>query len=416
MKKKISLLLVVFAVAGAVYFLLYHKNKELKYIPENADMALLVDVKNVSRHYLHQFLLHPSEWFGEKKGKSEKIKLRDSGIKIPNFLQVFHLKNSEITDWYCVVELSDKDHFINFLKQEKFSNQGKNLFGKNNISVKIIGEKCLVKTGKISDVSAFEKFALQLLSGNPKPIFNASELSGNSHGSFVIFHPEKVSIFPVEIGENEITIHSENFKENFGVLISQLEKRNRFFELQLDEENIKKITPFFRNENWDSLSLSSLNITSKIEEVRDTIITYEYDNDFNEVEKISYQNILQPEYSILLKSSAPKKTMDYFHQKKWIGKKGEFTKIPFQPNTISRSGKEISIISKNNSAENFLPEKNNFLFLKNDNRLLNSFSTITPSEKEKLSRFLYLFYGNNGDECFVKIQFKKEELPLILGF
>jgi len=416
MKKKFSLLLIFLALAGAVYFLLFHKNKELKYIPENADMALLVDVKNVSRHYLHQFLLHPSEWLGEKKDKSEKIKLKDSGIKIPDFLQIFHLKNSAITDWYCVIELSDKNLFLHFLKQEKFSKQGKDIFAKNNISIKIIDEKCLVKTGKISGVSAFQKLTSQMLSGNPKPIFNASELSRYSHGSFVIFHPEKVSIFPVKIGESEITIHSENFKENFGALISQLEKRNRFFELQFDEENIKKIAPFFHNENWDSLSLSSLNITSKIKEVRDTIITYEYDDNYNEVEKISYQNIIQPKYSILLKSSNPEKTMDYFYQKKWIGKKGEFTKIPFQPNTISESGNQISITSKNNYIEKFLPEKNSFLFLKNDNKLMNSFSTITPSEKEKLSRFLYLFYGNNGDECFVKIQFKKEELPLILGF
>ncbi len=411
MKKRIFAFLILFITAGIIWLLLFHKDKRLKYIPENADIVLLIDVKNVSRSYLYSFAAHPSEWFKHTNDKTERISLKEAGIKIPDFIQVFHLKDSDFSEWYSVIELSDKEQFLKYLKQEKFANQGKDLFKKDKISVKISGGNCIVKSGKNTNIPA------GILPGKLK---NADDFIENSHGSISFISEGKIKKFPIEIGENFVEIRNKINSEKKFPFIENLVRKNHFLEVHLDK-NILKKTDFFNRKhsgkiNFDSLTIQSLSAAATIEEVNDTIVSYEYDDNFNEIEKKTFQKILQPNYNISLKVENTEKTIQYFLNKRWMNEKNEFTLIPFQPNQILKKEKELIIQSKNNPVKINFQQKENYIFIKNNLKLINSFSSLNKTEKEKISALQYLFYLNQGDSHYFRIQFDEEKIPLILRF
>ena len=372
---------------------------------------MLVDVKNISRFYVYNLVTNPSELLKEKGEKSNRIKLKDSGIKIPDFFPIFHLKDSDFSEWYSVIELSDKDEFLKFLKQEKFVNQGKDLFRKDKISIKIFGEKCIVKSGKNTN------FSPEILSGKLK---NADDFIEDSHGSISFISEGKIKSYPIEIGENFIEIKNGMNAKKMLPFIQNLVQKNNFLDAHLDKNVLKKTEIFYKkhsgNINLDSLSIQYLSAIATIEEVNDTIVTYEYDDNFNEIEKKSVQKILQPNYNISLQSQNPEKTLQYFQNRKWMNEKNEFTAIPFQPNQVFKNGNDVVIQSKKNPVKIEVQQKENYVFIKNNLKLINSFSSFNKTEKEKISALQYLFYFNEGDSHYFRIQFNEEKIPLILRF
>ncbi len=418
-KKKTWLLVLVSAIALGIYFLLFYKNKNLKYHPKDADIVILLDVKNISRHYIFQFLSHPSQWQKESGEDSDKTSFLKSGVKIPDFVEAFHLKNSDITDWYSVLELSDKDKFVSFLKRENFENLGNNTFRKNKIILKIIDENCLIKTGPNQNISALETFGKSLFSGKIQPV-SAQQFIADSHASISFISGSKIHRFPIEIDHDKITIDKENNNESFDKLTQLLLKRNHFIEANFDTSIIKNVTPLLNNRVKNAAAIFPLidqfSINSTIEEERDTIVTYEYDDNFNEVEKVSFQNLLQPKFRLNFQSSNPQKLQTIFREQKWISDNNQFSAIPFQPNVYSENGNKFNIQSKSTTLENPLAGKDNFFFLKNNEKLIRSLSSISDSEKEQLLKLSYLFFGSRNNRCFARIQFQKEDIPLILRF
>jgi hypothetical protein len=129
---------------------------------------------------------------------------------------------------------------------------------------------------------------------------------------------------------------------------------------------MKKAANLFNKKLSDSISLKSISAVAELQLVNDKIISYSYDENFNEVEKVSYQKILQPNYTVSLLSSDVEKTWNYFQHKKWINAQNQFTAIPFLPNTVGRNGKEFVIQS---TAKEIKPGKKwskNYVFIRNN--------------------------------------------------
>lgn len=418
-KKKIVALFFISVLIIGIYVLLFHKNKQLKYHPNNADIVVLLDVKNISQHYLYQFLTHPSEWQKKSGEKSDKTNFLKSGVKIPDFVEIFHLKNADFADWYSVLELSDREKFSSYLKQENFESIGENTFRKNKIVLKIFGEKCLIKIGSNQNSSDLDSLAYNLFSDKVRSV-SATQFIADSHASISFLSGNKISSSPIQIGDNEITINNENQIRDFDELLQNLLKRNNFIEAKLDAKTLKNVTPFLNNRIKNSAELfpliEKLILNTKIVEEKDTIVTYEYDDNFNEVEKVSFQNLLQPKYQLILQSSNPEKLQSFFHKQNWISAQNEFLPFPFQPSVYSASGNTFLIKSKNATFENPLEGKANYFFIKNNEKLILSFSSISKSEKEQLLNLSYLFLESRNNLFFGKIQFQKEETPLILRF
>lgn len=411
MRKKL-LVLIVFLLATMIYFVFYHQNKTLKFVPKNADAIVLIDVKKLTRQYILSFIMHPSEWFDGQNKKENGISILKSGVRIPDFLQIFHIKDTKLSAWYSVVELKDKSTFLTFLKQEKFVEKSKNIFQKDTFFVKIEGENCLFGTSD-SDFSDIYKVLFQI---SEKNIFAADSFIDNSLGSVSFISGSRIQNFSIDLLSDQIEIKNESNKSDFSTIIARLEKKNTFLETQFGVENIKKLTSLFDKSVADSSQINYFKATATLEQINDTIITYGYDDNFNEVEKKSIQKIIQPNYVISFQSSNPEKTEQYFQNKNWINAQNQFTAIPFQPNLIqkNKSGFEIESTKKKIPLSPNLD--GDYIFIRNNALLLTSFKRITTVEKKVISNLDYIFYGNRENDYYLKLQFKKEELPLILQF
>lgn len=407
MKKKYIFLVIIILLSVGVYFVLFHKDKSLKYIPENADIIVLVDVKKAKRQYISSYLMHPSKWFEEKKEKKNKISITDSGLEIPDFLQVFHLNNTKISEWYTVLEINDKEKLSLFLKDRKFINDGKGIFKNNQFFVKINDEKCIVGTSDLNFNNIGKPFSQKFRNN----VLNADSFMDDGLGSISFISELRTQNFSIDLKDDEIEIKNEQNSTNFESLISDLYKETQFLDAELDSENIKKIGSVFKENLTDSASVNHLKMCANLTQVNDTIVSYEYDDNFNEIEKISYQKIIQPEYNILLQASNPEKIWKYFQHKKWINTENQFTAIPFQPNLIGVNKNQISIKSTRKSVKLNETKKQNYIFIKNNSLLLSSFKTLNNQFFKDIE---YLFYGNKNQDYTVKIKFKKEKYPLIL--
>ncbi|MDY0929737.1 hypothetical protein [Chryseobacterium sp. CFBP8996] len=407
MKKKYIFLVIIILFSVGVYFVLFHKDKSLKYIPENADIIVLVDVKKAKRQYISSYLMHPSKWFEEKKEKKNKISITDSGLEIPDFLQIFHLNNTKISEWYTVLEINDKEKLSLFLKDRKFINDEKGIFKSNQFFVKINGEKCIVGTSDLNFNNIGKPFSQKFRNN----VLNADSFMDDGLGSISFISELRTQNFSIDLKDDEIEIKNEQNSTNFESLISDLYKKTQFLDAELDSENIKKIGSAFKGNISDSISVNHLKMSAHLTQVNDTIVSYEYDDNFNEIEKISYQKIVQPDYAIVLQTSNPEKAWTYFQNKKWINAQNQFTAIPFQPNLIGINKNRIFIKSTRKSVKLNETKKQNYIFIKNNPLLFSSFKTLNNQFFKNVE---YIFYGNKNQDYTVKIKFKKEKLPLIL--
>ncbi|WP_262150485.1 hypothetical protein [Chryseobacterium foetidum] len=389
-----------------VYFGLYHKNKELKYIPDGADAVVLIDVKNLTRKYLAEMLSHPSVWFKDS-GKKDKISWKDAGIKIPDFVQLFHLKNENLTSWNTVFEIKNSEAFKSFLKDQNFQTKGTNLYTNGNIFLKINGEFCIVGTSQKS-------FAIieNSLKSN-KDLWNADDFMIDGIGSLGIVNGKNIGKYAIHLNDDSVEISNFSDLKKAETTLTQNSVNTGFITAQLDRKNIQTISEVFKTELFSHPKINSVDIHSDLKQVTDTIISYDYDENFNEVEKISYQKIVQPQYLIQIKSKNPDELWNYFEQKKFINTQNQFTAIPFLPNKISKNESGILINTINDPKIKNSSEAN-FIFIKNNPLLLSSIKSLSPKLRKKAGKLKSVFFWNEQKLNLLRFQFKSDELPLIL--
>lgn len=407
MKKKLFAF-VILLFAGMMYFVFYHKQNTKIFSPQEADAIILIDTKKLTRQYVYSLIEHPSLWF-ESKGKN-KISFRKSGVKIPDFLQIFHLKSSKVSNWYNVFELEDRKTFLLFLKQQKFTDLGNQVFRKDQVFIKIFEKNLII--GSSSD--DFERINNQLFHSSQANIFDADALVTNGLGSIILNTKKGSHNLSVELRHDEIEIRNQSDSYDPSPAISKLLKTDSFLETELNAENIKSFSSIFDETFADSSSINQMKASVHLEEVNDTIITYSYDDNFNEVEKKTFQKIIQPNYVIDFQSLNPEKAELYFQNKKWINAQNQFTAIPFQPNLITQQSKGFEIKSTRKPVQQSFNLNENYIFVKNNPLLLSFLKTLSPKEKKMISDFDYIFYGNRDQDYCLKVQFKKDDLPLIL--
>lgn len=407
MKKKLFVF-VILLFAGMMYFVFYHKKNTKIFSPQEADAIILIDTKKLTREYVYSLAGHPSLWFESKEKNT--ISFRKSGVKIPDFLQVFHLKNSKVSNWYSVFELEDRKTFLLFLKQQKFTDLGNQVFRKDQIFLKILGKNLIV--GSSSD--DFERINNQLFHSSQANLFDADALVTNGLGSIILNTKKGSYNLSIELKHDEIEIRNQSDSYDPSPAISKLLKTDSFLETELDAENIKIFSSFFDKTFADSSSINQMKASVHLEEENDTIITYSYDDNFNEVEKKTFQKIIQPNYIIDFQSLNPENTALYFQNKKWINAQKQFTAIPFQPNLITQQSKGFEIKSTRKPIQQSFNLNENYIFVKNNPLLLSFLKTLSSKEKKIISDIDYIFYGNRDQDYYLKVQFKKDDLPLIL--
>ncbi|WP_068940848.1 hypothetical protein [Chryseobacterium timonianum] len=410
MKKKKIIVPLLLLLAVGLYFVAFYKDKRLKYIPGNADAVVLIDTKKLMGQYLFSWVTHPSSWSGSDTKSKSSPSFKNSGIRIPDFLQIFHIKDSKFSEWYSILELKDPQKFIAFLKQQKFTNNGNNKFQKDQYFIIIDGNHCIAGTSDL----AFETIQKQLFHTSSNPVRNTDEFIQNTLGSLSFISGQKIENFSIELHDDEIEIKNNSNQEVLNSIASKLQKGNHFLEMELDQDNLRKFTYFLDKDMADSLRATSFKATASLEQVNDTIISYEYDDNFNEVEKKTFQKIIQPNYSIKIQSKDPGKVWRYFQSKKWINGENQFTQIPFQPNKISQNSDGVVIKSTRKPVLSSPLLQENYIMVRNSTLLYSSLKTLSNKEKKIISDIDYVLYGNKSQDYWVKIKAKKGNLPLIL--
>ena len=404
MKKRTIFFLLILIVGITFFFLWFHKDKELKSIPKNADAVVLIDVKELKQQYFLTFLKNPFIWFGDSK-----IASKNNGLVIPDYIQIFHLKDSNFAEWYSFFEIKDKNSLIEFLIKKGFKISKNNIYTKDSFSIKIEAFKCVVGFSNPN----FETKVQQILNSKNK-LLNADQLINNSVASVSYFTKSKIHKFAIYLNEDNIEIKTKSVQDVFSSQISDLDRQTQFLKMKLDSKNAKIVSNLFNDNLRDSIDINSVSAISELESVNDKIVSYAYDDDFNEVEKVSYQKLVQPSYKINVQSPETEKVWSYFQDKKWINADNQFTAIPFQPNLIEQKGNEIIIKSLRKPIESNQNLSGNYFFLKNSQLFETLLGTISKSGSKTISDLDYVFYGNKENYYYLKLKFKKEKLPILL--
>lgn len=401
--KKLIAFFILLVLAVGFYLIYFQKNNDLKYVPENADFLVLIDTKEVAKQSIINYITNPKDWFS-KSEKNSNSWLFKSGLAIPDYLQIFHLKNTKISEWYSILEIDDKGKLLHFLRNKGFVEKEKNVYQKDNMYLTLAHTKCLIGTSSNSFTALKRSFLLS----KDDIYLQATDYINNTTGSFSYLSSDKIYNFGIQFSEDEIVITNNDEFRISPNLLGELTTTTTFLNLELDAKNLNFLDHYFNKKLLDSAKITGLKAVAHLESVKDTIISYEFDDNFNEVEKISFQQIIQPNYTISLKTLKPELAWNFFQNKNWINTENQFTAIPFQPNNVSKEGKQILI----NSTRKLSPAEKwknaNYIFIKNSELLMSALGKLKIVDKKITSNLDYLFYNNSGADYYFKIRFKKD--------
>jgi len=372
MRKKLGYVFVTISLIILVVYIFRYKiasTVEGK-IPKNATEVVHIDLRQIEHHLLFDAIKNPLKYIDFKAKKSEKISLRRA-VSIPRDLMLFtndsHLKNA----WFSsFVELKKSDKFKRYLLQEGFkeiTNEAIEIFSKGRIVVGVSNDTSIVAFKKRQDVNVVE--ALQNLFQETSFYEEDDDLMKSiATAESDVFYTSTTNDFlevNVENGLLEIKgkVVSELFKNNYytessensvGFIATQLKKEHPFFESLVTEDVKQKFDDFTK------LSLDSIvnkwnggivvNLKS-VEKKSDTIVTYEYDDDFNKIEKKSIQELSIPDVTIALRNDDA--LYNYFSENNAIKTMDQdtlFTSIPLYKMFAKKQDGELYIFTKNQLA------------------------------------------------------------------
>ncbi len=405
MKIKVLISTLFLAAALAGYFFWSLKDRYLKMVPDGIDALVLIDVKQAKEQYAWSWLTHPSQWLRKSE---QRISLDDAGITIPDFIQIFHLKNTSFAHWYAFFEIKDQSALKRFLKQNGFKPDRKSLYKRNEISIHVLDSKCIMGLSN----GAFSKDCNFILKSKSKVLY-ANNLINNSVASLSYFGRGKTYRFGINLNADNVEIKSKTVLDLSPEKIAALQKVS-FLQFHLDDKNVKIAEELLNRKLPDSLQISALSGVSTLQKVNDKVVTYSYDENFNEVENVSYQKLVRPNYQITFASFKCQALFTYLRNQSLINRENQFTVIPFQPNIAEVRGNQLNIRSTGAAVSFTQTLPGSYVFIRNSPDLEALVSSFSPSGAAAIRNLEYLYYRDAAEFYTLKIKFKHNDLPLIL--
>ena len=329
MKKKILYALLLLLIGLILAYAIRYKTSLClcQTIPKDADAVVLVKVRNLERHILHDVVTHPMSYFGsddkiekdsllesEPEGEDDgiAISLTDC-ISIPKAL-VFYRSSDQ---WFSSkIKIKDKSKLEKYLTYRDFSKiaQGKSVtyssgqrhvfindgtvqlsYGPVGIKIEELAyeENDFLKKGDVlfdaltHSMSGSTSDAIYVDSKDQNLDFSFNSGSINIDGNYHIaaLQPSTTVVQSSGIGALSAAFDIAELKALLSA--DQIEKFTNFTKLQIDS----------LQQHWDgsiNAALQGFSMSS------DTIKTYEYDDDFNKVEVQKVEQVLAPNYMIQL--------------------------------------------------------------------------------------------------------------------
>lgn len=341
-----KILFVVFLLISTLftfgYFKYYPRENTAVKIPVSADVIIRVNLREIAYTMLKDVVKHPLIYLkSSKKNKQTKVGSLFEQLKIPS--DVFLYSNNDIlkNTWVStVIEIKNKADLLSFFNQDKF-----------------------VKKSLENAVYFISKKTVYFINNNQlRIVFNIDEITKVETKLKILLNTKEYLK-----DENSIVQKLKNSKE----LIALSTKTNDFLELGIDENEIlilgelsEKNTPFLSSENninngllatvsgkvkksflsdyldksskdrfkkFTNLSIDSLqrywngefnaNLNAFIQR-KDSVVTYQYDDDFNKIAKTTIQKTIIPDVNVsfgggaFLNYLASKKALKNINEKK----------------------------------------------------------------------------------------------------
>ncbi|WP_431166634.1 hypothetical protein [Tenacibaculum halocynthiae] len=326
MIKKISYtILIIGCILITVGYFRYNPTVVVnKVVPNTAEAVVRVNLRAIEYSVVTDIISHPFSYFNSKKSTSsssakvKKIGLLDQ-VEIPADLFFYTNDQNFKGVWVSsAIKIKEKKTLIKFFEQEGLKqkiHQNFSYYESKNIVYVLLEDnlKVLIKLKKVENIEIKLAAVLNVkeyLTDEDLIIQKIRESEGlltlatKQDDFFEIKIDKQVLNLTGVIGElNNIFLpHQTRFKAGkmahvtgklkMGFISNLIEKSNK--------ESFKKLTTM----SLDSLSTSwnggfELNLHRFKEEI-DTIVTYEYDDDFNKVEKKSVQKKINPNVSLYL--------------------------------------------------------------------------------------------------------------------
>lgn len=329
LKKVVFTVLIIVGVLFTVGYFRYNPTVNIaNTIPAYADVVVRVNLRKIEYKILKDVVKHPFLYFSSSKKTTKtnisksKISLLDV-IDIPTDVFCYTNHNNLKNIWISsVIKIDDKQKLLAFLEQEKFIKKqyssSVTLFTRNNFSCIVQNNelKLLYSFNKEKDITHILDFILKknsyLLEKNKvidylKNTDNLIAIATKKDG-FIELGIIKNKLFFLGDLNNDtdffLPYKAQYNIESLAYISAKINKELLFGFVKNEQKNkIKKLT---------TLSLDSIKkhwngevdaiITSFINQ-KDTIVTYEYDDDFNKVAKTTIQATIKPDLKVKLGGS-----------------------------------------------------------------------------------------------------------------
>jgi len=348
---KTSLLILCIGCIAVFYFYGFHKTFDAQIIPRNADGIAMIDIKNCRNFILSSALKNPSKWSSNQTKQHEN--LSNFGLETPNYLALFHLVNQPLHQWFAVAKVKNTIAFEKAITQYGFKkaklNNGMSSFFSKPLSMLIVKHSnqilmatILEKEKPIATKTA-EALFLKKQFLNPKSI----EKTIDTENAITIWIKKNsflkedgivnITLKDQEIvAEGQLKLHSKYrknylFLENPNAVLSigfnfEMIQNQNFFKQNLNQ--INKIIGF----NVDSLLVHHPTkteiIVHEMVKKNDSVISYDYDDDFNPIKKVVVHTNREPSFYFSIQTENSKQVYDYLKNQNAIDKNQVFVNFP----------------------------------------------------------------------------------------
>lgn len=333
-KKKWALLLLA-AILIFGYIKLFYKTYNEKTVPQTADYIVAVDVKRITNTLIWQFLTTPGQWknisFSSKKSK--ELSWKDM-VELPDYVLAFHAANQPASIWYLLLSIKDKADFEKGLVQFQFEKINTNeylnktaglyLFVHDNkvlvantlasnkdyvlaVADELFTKKTFISKDKLAKaIDAKSHLAVYIPANNflqKEAVIKANfdkqkvEITGDlTPASKYIFTEKKFSYFSGSLCTAGFTQPQAAVYN----LLSTADKGKISTALNFNIDSVMQT-----GNNWYSLNLAQIKTRA------DSAVTYTYDDEFNQVEKVTVNNIQEPAFSFIVTGNNPSQFYNY---------------------------------------------------------------------------------------------------------
>jgi hypothetical protein len=357
MNKKKWALLLLGAVLIFGYIKLFYKTYSNNVVAQSADCIIAIDVKRVTNTLIWNFITTPGQWKPGNIFKSSSTKAEISWkdmIVLPDYVFGFHVKGQPANTWYSVFAIKNSGDFEKGLLRYHFTKQNNQVYQSEEMGLRFFRHenKILVSNNKAGN-GYLEQVATELFT---KSAFIAKAtlkkaVDAKSHAAIYIAANkflQQDGLITANFSGTTITAEAKfsvaqqyhfteqvfNFSDSSLCTLGFTQPSYAVYQLMSDSSRAKiskainvNIDSFLRPGNqYYNLDLAGFKSRT------DSAITYSYDDDFNSVEKVVVNNVLEPAYDFNIVGDSVTSIYNYFVSSNKLEQTGSgqlFTPMPF---------------------------------------------------------------------------------------